>query len=218
MPGFADGYAGRRMRRRQEWPHTGVAGTWDPLGPLSTAQHGTAAAEVSPVRCRPKGTPLMSTTVAGASPRYPAAAAAAAHFRGEQSSGCSNSLDVALAADPAHVATARRAVTAHLRHWKLEHLAADAELITSELVTNAVLYGVTETVTVHLAEYGTAPDRHLLITVADRSPAAAVPPARTPADAEECGRGLHILQCLAGSWGTMAKPGGGKLVWATLAE
>ncbi|MFI5689092.1 ATP-binding protein [Streptomyces sp. NPDC051636] len=127
-----------------------------------------------------------------------------------------NRVDLALAADPAHIATARREVTAHLRSWGLGHLAADAALITSELVTNAVLYGRTETVTVHLAKCGTLAEPQLLIAVTDQSPAAVLVPC-SPAAAEEHGRGLLILQCVASCWGVVAKPRGGKLVWATLA-
>ncbi|MDQ1012439.1 anti-sigma regulatory factor (Ser/Thr protein kinase) [Streptomyces sp. V4I23] len=130
---------------------------------------------------------------------------------------CPNRVDFALAADPAHIATARRQVTANLRCWNLDHMADDAALITSELVTNAVLYGRTETVTVRLAECGTPADPQLLITVTDESPAQPVPEATSPAAVEEHGRGLHILQCLASCWGTIAKPCGGKVVWATLA-
>ncbi|MFI1395085.1 ATP-binding protein [Streptomyces sp. NPDC020681] len=127
-----------------------------------------------------------------------------------------NRVDLALAADAAHVATARREVSAHLRSWNLGHLAADAALITSELVTNAVLYGRTETVTVHLAKCGTVTEPQLLIAVTDQSPAA-VPAPCSPATAEEHGRGLLILQCVASCWGVVTRPRGGKLVWATLA-
>ncbi|KAB1141267.1 ATP-binding protein [Streptomyces luteolifulvus] len=127
----------------------------------------------------------------------------------------SNCLDIPLTADPAHVATARQQVTYHLRRWDLDHLAEDAALITSELVTNAVLYGRTERIMLRLAKYG-SPAPQLLITVTDESAADAVPKADSPEGSQERGRGLHILQCLASCWGT-AKTSGGKLVWATLA-
>ncbi|GGO91669.1 ATP-binding protein [Wenjunlia tyrosinilytica] len=127
-----------------------------------------------------------------------------------------NRVHLALAADTAHIATARREVTAHVHSWNLGHLAADAALITSELVTNAVLHGRTETVAVYLAECGTAAEPQLLIAVTDQSPAA-VPSACPPTTAEEHGRGLLILQCVASCWGSVAKSRGGKLVWATLA-
>jgi anti-sigma regulatory factor (Ser/Thr protein kinase) len=156
----------------------------------------------------------MSTTVARAPASGPAARAP--RFGGEPSNRHPNRIDLALAAEPEHIATARRQVTAHLRSWNLGHLAADAALITSELVTNAVLYGRTETVTVHLAECGTLAEPQLLIAVTDQSPAA-VPAACSPEAAEEHGRGLFILECVASCWGAMAKPRGGKLVWATLA-
>lgn len=105
---------------------------------------------------------------------------------------------------------------AQLRHWNLGHLAEDAALITSELVTNAVLYGGTAQVTVRLTTCGAPAAPQLLITVADESTADAVLVTDAAAYSKEHGRGLHILQCLANCWGT-AKTNGGKLVWATLA-
>lgn len=156
----------------------------------------------------------MSTTATRAPASGPAARAP--RFGSEPSNRHPNRVDLALAADPAHIATARREVTAHLQSWNLGHLAADAALITSELVTNAVLYGRSETVTVHLAECGTPVEPQLLIAVTDQSPAA-VPAACSPTTAEEHGRGLLILQCVASCWGAVAKPRGGKVVWATLA-
>jgi anti-sigma regulatory factor (Ser/Thr protein kinase) len=156
----------------------------------------------------------MSTSVASPPASGPAVLA--------PSSGCGPSdrrpkrFDLALAADAAHIAAARHEVTARLRSWNLGHLSADAALITSELVTNAVLHGRAETVTVHLAECGTQGQSQLLIAVTDQSPAA-VPAACCPADADEHGRGLLILQSVAACWGAVTRHRGGKLVWATLA-
>ncbi|MFF9810717.1 ATP-binding protein [Streptomyces coeruleorubidus] len=139
------------------------------------------------------------------------------HHWSERSTNCPRRAVFALAADPVHIATARRQVTAHVRCWDMDHMADNAALITSELVTNAVLYGRTDTVTVHLAECGTPADPQLLITVGDQSSAPPVPEAASPGGAGERGRGLCIIQCLASCWGTIAKPCGGKLVWAVLA-
>ena len=53
----------------------------------------------------------------------------------------------------AAVADARGFVTQHLSRWGLESLVSDAELLTSELVTNAVRYAQGDvTVTVAVAE------------------------------------------------------------------
>ncbi|WP_051704940.1 MULTISPECIES: ATP-binding protein [unclassified Streptomyces] len=154
----------------------------------------------------------MSTTIAAEPVSWPSAPAAAAW--GKQS--VPTRVGLALAADPEHISTARRQVAAHLRCWDLDHLVDDATLITSELVTNAVLYGLAETIMVHLAKCGTATDPQLLITVTDECPAEAMPEVASPASSDEHGRGLYILQCLASRWGT-ATGHGGKLVWATLA-
>ena len=108
----------------------------------------------------------------------------------------------------AAVAQARAFVAAALRRWDLADLVVDAELLTSELVTNAVLHARSKvTVTVAVAEGTTE------IGVADRSLEAPEP--RVPEDAAEGGRGLRLVDQVAQEWG-VADLSAGKQVWFRL--
>uniref|UniRef100_UPI003F49746D ATP-binding protein n=1 Tax=Streptomyces chartreusis TaxID=1969 RepID=UPI003F49746D len=152
-------------------------------------------------------------TTTGTNPAFhPPASAASA--RGAQS--VPTVIDIVLPADPAHIATARRHVAAYLSRWNLGCLVDDAALITSEMVTNAVLHGQAETITVSLGQCGTPASPKLLITVTDACSGESMPQVTPPDCLEEHGRGLYILQCLALCWGTV-RSRSGKLVWAMLA-
>jgi anti-sigma regulatory factor (Ser/Thr protein kinase) len=105
--------------------------------------------------------------------------------------------------------------TPRARHWiteRLSDLPADvsecAALLTSELVTNAVLHAATPfTVTLHLMT-----DR-IRIDVADGSP---VPPSiKDYATDAATGRGLTLFNTLASDWGVQPVIGG-KIVWFEL--
>ncbi|HEY6933597.1 MAG TPA: ATP-binding protein [Marmoricola sp.] len=101
-----------------------------------------------------------------------------------------------LPADPVSVAAARnmvRTLGAHLPDEKLRN----AELIISELVTNAVRHGSRpgETVRVELSTR----DGQLQGCVTDNGPAFK-PPMRLPREGETGGFGLHIVQQLAAAW------------------
>jgi len=86
----------------------------------------------------------------------------------------------------------------------------DAVLLTSELVTNAVRHGLPP-VTLTIA----AAVDCLTVTVSDSSPA--LPRPMEPAASVTGGRGLHIVQSLAQSWGvTLENAGPGKQVWFRL--
>jgi anti-sigma regulatory factor (Ser/Thr protein kinase) len=116
----------------------------------------------------------------------------------------STELDGSIAA----VAEARAFVATALRRWDLEGLVADAELLTSELVTNAVLHARSDIVVSVAVADGSAE-----IGVTDES---AVPPApRTAAESAESGRGLRLVDRLAVDWG-VAHLGAGKQVWFRL--
>lgn len=109
---------------------------------------------------------------------------------------------------PGAVPWARHHVTRILSEWSLGQLADSAQLIVSELVTNALIHGAGP-VTVCLR----AKDGSLLIEVQDARTVAPEP--RThPADAEG-GRGLAIVALLSHCWGYYLKSSG-KVVWAYL--
>jgi GAF domain-containing protein len=101
------------------------------------------------------------------------------------------------------------------RHWVTEHLrdvpsdvTECAALLTSELVTNAVLHAATPfTVTLHLMA-----DR-IRVDVADGSPV--VPSIKDYATDAATGRGLTLFNTLASDWGVQPVLGG-KIVWFEL--
>ncbi|MBF6047546.1 SpoIIE family protein phosphatase [Streptomyces sp. NRRL B-1677] len=113
-----------------------------------------------------------------------------------------------LPADPALVSSVRAAVTRRLAEWGLEETAFAAELLLSELVTNAIRYG-SGPIQVRLLY-----DRALTCEVADTSSTS--PHLRHAAATDEGGRGLFLVAQLSQSWGTRYTPEG-KVIWAECA-
>lgn len=114
---------------------------------------------------------------------------------------------------PQAPAQARELVERTCREWQLEHLVDDAQLIISELVSNAVEHAGTDidvTIRCH---------RGLLrLGVCDRSPAAPTAAVSTRAAGGPValrGRGLPMVALQAHAWGTIHGDGG-KIVWAAL--
>ncbi len=102
---------------------------------------------------------------------------------------------------------ARHWVAAHLRDLPAE-VSGCATLLTSELVTNAVLHAATPMcITLH-----TLPDR-IRIDVADGNPA--FPSVKEYGKDAATGRGLTLFSTLASDWGVQAVDGG-KIVWFEL--
>ncbi|MEU6274788.1 ATP-binding protein [Streptomyces populi] len=112
-------------------------------------------------------------------------------------------------ADLRAVPEARRALRELLRHWGKPGGAETAELLTSELVTNALIH--TDDDAVLTATIG---PRGLRVEVRDfvaRRPRLCVP----DADDGTHGRGLVLVQSLADAWGVRSH-GVGKAVWFEL--
>jgi anti-sigma regulatory factor (Ser/Thr protein kinase) len=110
-----------------------------------------------------------------------------------------------LAADPSAPGRARRLVRATLAEWGVSVLSDTAELLVSELVTNAVRYAEAP---IGL-ELELSPPT-LLVKVSDPLPDP--PRQRQAARTDEGGRGLELVHRLADRWGAHAE-GGGKVVW-----
>ncbi|MFI7012545.1 ATP-binding protein [Streptomyces sp. NPDC050145] len=115
-------------------------------------------------------------------------------------------------ADLRAVPETRRAVRELLRHWGDPGQSEIAELLTSELVTNALVHTDREaeiTATVR-------PDG-LRVEVRDYTGRRPEPRTR-PADDGTHGRGLFLVESLADAWGVSAPGAGdpGKVVWFEL--
>lgn len=110
--------------------------------------------------------------------------------------------------DPISASTARRVVRSTVHDWGCEEAVEAAELVTSELVTNALLHAGTRTeLQVRLA------DDRLRIEVADDE--SSLPVVKNPGGEELGGRGLVMVDALAESWGCDADATG-KVVWCEL--
>jgi CheY-like chemotaxis protein/anti-sigma regulatory factor (Ser/Thr protein kinase) len=105
---------------------------------------------------------------------------------------------------------ARQFLVTHCARWGCELVLDAAELVVSELVTNAVSHarGRCE---VRLAML----DDALRIEVSDGGAGTPEPMAATERD--DHGRGLLLVSAIASAWGVESLPGVGKLVWAQIA-
>ncbi|MEV8363523.1 ATP-binding SpoIIE family protein phosphatase [Streptomyces niveus] len=110
-----------------------------------------------------------------------------------------------LALDPREVARARRLVRGKLYDWNLPGAVESAELMVSELVTNAVRHARIRHVGLRLVR-----NDALLCEVTDDEPAPASLLGAKPDD--EFGRGLRVVSRLARGWGS-SSTALGKTVW-----
>ncbi len=111
--------------------------------------------------------------------------------------------------DPQGSALARTLVREVLAEWAMEGLLDEAEVVVSELVTNAVTHGGSAC-RLELSHTSGA----LRIEVSDEG---AGSPEPQPLDRDsEHGRGLLLVSAMSTSWGVEAAPDG-KKVWAVLA-
>ncbi|MDG4857491.1 ATP-binding protein [Streptomyces sp. T-3] len=120
-------------------------------------------------------------------------------------------LHAAFASRPEMVSVARDSIAGCLERAGLRDRIATARLLTSELVTNALLHarGTDITVTVRYRSDGV-----LFIAVADPSPQ--LPTRRHAAADDETGRGMTLINALAHHWGATHTGQGTKYIWCTL--
>lgn len=120
-----------------------------------------------------------------------------------------------LSAEPNAVRLSRVLVSITLLRWGLKRLDDDAELVVSELVTNAVQASKSTRddpalIHVRVSHLGTS----VVVEVWDRD---LTPPAMQDVGGDaESGRGLMIVEALAARWGYYLSIGSGKVVWAEL--
>ena len=116
-----------------------------------------------------------------------------------------------LPCDPGSISLSRDFVGIHLPEHGLESMVADAQLVVSELATNAVVHARTPFVVV-LSRL----ERSVTLAVSDESNE--VPTEVTPgacAWGQETGRGLWLVDQLSQDWGVTALECGNKAVWAS---
>jgi anti-sigma regulatory factor (Ser/Thr protein kinase) len=116
-----------------------------------------------------------------------------------------------LASTPATVGVARHRALAQLRAWGFildRDAASTLALLVSELVTNAVLHGRGDFVTIGMCVGG----EEVFIEVLDA--AQECPGLREAEPDDESGRGMFLVDTLAASWGIERTPRG-KAVWLT---
>lgn len=115
--------------------------------------------------------------------------------------------DWTLPREPRSVGRAREYARGQLLSWDLESLVDTAELLVSELVTNALRYGEGE-IRLRLLL-----DRTLVCEVWDSG--LVQPRRRRARDTDEGGRGLQLVGLLSAAWGSRRTPHG-KTVWFEL--
>jgi CheY-like chemotaxis protein/anti-sigma regulatory factor (Ser/Thr protein kinase) len=111
----------------------------------------------------------------------------------------------------ASVSRAREFVARTLAEWDVGVDANDALIVTSELVTNAIIHGRTEC-ELQLSMTGNA------VRIEARDGGGGTPDPMAPSRTGTHGRGLHIIAALTSAWGIEDVPTGGKIVWAELAR
>ncbi|MCD7438083.1 PAS domain-containing SpoIIE family protein phosphatase/ATP-binding protein [Streptomyces lincolnensis] len=112
-------------------------------------------------------------------------------------------------ADPALVGPIRKQVVAQLERWSLSGVSFTAELVVSELVTNAIRYGA-HPIRLRLIHDETT----LICEVSDTNHTA--PHLRRAKTFDEGGRGLLLVAQLTQRWGSR-HTGEGKTIWAEIA-
>lgn len=127
----------------------------------------------------------------------------------------------ALAPRPESVKDAREFTRSTLCGWGLAAVSDDAELVVSELVTNALRHGLSGSgapgpgdsePVIGLRLVIQAP--HVLCMVTD--PSREIPLRRDPDLLDATGRGLCVIESCSRRWGWRPLDDGGKTVWALL--
>ncbi len=108
------------------------------------------------------------------------------------------------------VQRARRSLREWLSAWNLQALDDEAQLLLSEIVTNALVHADSD-VDLRIRRY----PGHLRVEVRDSDPHPAINVGSPGEDQAEGGRGMMIVSALASAWGN-SPSGRGKTVWFEL--
>jgi anti-sigma regulatory factor (Ser/Thr protein kinase) len=123
----------------------------------------------------------------------------------------------ALEGDPQAAGAARLFARSTLFDWDMDALVDSAAVIVSELVSNAMRYGLTNPQNPPVSSQPVwlgllLQEKTVLCAVSDPSPE--VPVVKEPDYLAESGRGLHIIDSLSDAWGWTSPDHAGKTVWA----
>jgi anti-sigma regulatory factor (Ser/Thr protein kinase) len=118
---------------------------------------------------------------------------------------------------PSGVTVTRRLLAQLFRLWGLDALSDTAQLVASELMTNAVTASGACLIDgsppqIELSVRRT--DVSVIVEVRDANPAR--PGLQQPDPMDEAGRGLFLVAVLGSRWGHYAADGGGKVVWCEM--
>jgi anti-sigma regulatory factor (Ser/Thr protein kinase) len=114
------------------------------------------------------------------------------------------------------VSLARGALRRELVAWELQNVSEAAELVLSEVLTNALRHARGPGDAYVETRFTRLPTG-VRIEVLD--PDETPPVIRTPSRDDEGGRGLALVDAITGGrWGVAARDGGGKCVWAEVAD
>src|SRR3954447_15130257 len=106
---------------------------------------------------------------------------------------------------PTSCAETRHAMRDFCERSNIANLADDAELLASEIATNAIVHSATLITVLAVVRGG-----ELVVTVSDDGHMR--PVVRSMHDDTESGRGMHVVDELAGAWGVTPRDFG-KTVW-----
>ncbi|MFB7293550.1 ATP-binding protein [Actinacidiphila glaucinigra] len=115
--------------------------------------------------------------------------------------------------------SARQFTRATLSNWGMLAIVDTASIVVSEMLTNAVRYGLDDPAYAPLSSRPVwlgllRREEAVLCTVAD--PGTGIPVVKEPDWFAETGRGLHIIDSLSESWGWTPPDEAGKSVWALI--
>lgn len=123
--------------------------------------------------------------------------------------GGDRSLHIEVRCDLKAMAAARAQVVDAASGWGYPSV-AELEVVTSELLTNAIAHAGSA------ATLRCSMDADGAIDIAVSDDSRAMPVEQHLGDVATHGRGLTIIEALAESWGTTLIPGDGKTVWARM--
>jgi hypothetical protein len=150
----------------------------------------------------------------------PLAARAAGRWRAAQAAAAPPAAGCALGPELASVGIGRIFTRMTLRCWGLAGLCDQAELVVSELVTNAIQHGlhsaqrIIEEYPVGLRLLAQAPFVTCMVT----DPDSQLPVRAQDDPLAESGRGLQVVESCSLRWGWQPLEAGGKVVWARLEQ